>query len=61
MTDKTYWKQYSSIIDGNKELFINTGNGEWALFTDGEFVKEGTEANIPADIKDMWEEFNLED
>lgn len=59
--NKNYWKQYSSVQDGNKELFVNTGNGDWALFVDGEFVQEGTEANIPSHLQDMWNLVNYGD
>lgn len=61
MNNKEYWKDYSSITDQNKELFINTGNGDWALFVDGQFVQEGTESALPAELKTMWDEFWVEE
>ena len=52
--DKSYWKQYSSVTWDNHELFCNTGNGDWALFTDGKFVMEGSEHTLPSELVEQY-------
>jgi hypothetical protein len=40
----------------NKELFCNTGNGDWALFVDDLFVQEGSEGSLPPELKKQYED-----
>ncbi len=52
-------KEFSSIQDENRELFVDTGNGDWWLEEDGVLVKQGTEVDARADptVKSLYEEF----
>ena len=57
MEDKSYWKQYSSIESGSVEMFINTENGDWAVFKNGVYLTEGADENIPPEYKNFYSEF----
>lgn len=59
MEDKSYWKRYSSVRYGKLELHINSGNGDWAEFHEGEYVTEGTEATLPPHLTEMYLDFEL--
>ena len=43
MSDKSYWKQFSSIEFGDYTIYINSGNEDWAVFKSGEFVCDQTD------------------
>lgn len=53
---KDYWRGYSSVQWENKELFCNTGNGDWALFVDDKFLKEGSESDVPSELKKAYDD-----
>ena len=56
MKNKEYWKGYSGIEWGKHALYCNTGNGSWALFKDGVFVKEGPEHKLPKKLLSYYKE-----
>ncbi len=58
--DKSYWFNYSSVSDPEtgEELFINSSSESWALFKDGQFIKEShSRENLPENIQPLWDEF----
>ncbi len=60
---KDYWRQYSSIKQGNRELFINSGSENWALFENDKYQYENYDEvnkicyDLPTDFKAAYEEF----